>query len=164
MRTEIRVGKDKIPYMIDFTARQPSPPGEIYLELIENISEVIYYGADGILIEPKYAAKYAGEVMINSTAAENGWLDISFPDKIRRWVKLRNLCIIDGIYSIIPRHKDFNNIGAVIAIGDSIDEVVKKAQKYCEQIEGEDIECKLKDIQPLMDIIEKGKKIGLSFD
>lgn len=163
MSTEIRVGSDKKAFMIDFTGRQPSPPGEIYLELINNFSEMIWDASGGVLTEPVYAAKYAIEIMINSSAAENSWLDVKFPKSIRQWVKLRNLAVIDGVYTIIPRHRDFNNIGAVIAIGDSINEVVELGKSYCEQIEGEDIECKLDDIKPLMDIIKKGEKIGLDF-
>jgi len=163
MSTEIRVGKDKVPYMIDFTARQPSPPGEIYLELIGNFSEMVWGAAEGILVEPIYLAKYAIEVMVNSSAAENGWLDIRFPKSIRKWVKLRHLAVIDDVYTIIPRHNDFNNIGAVIAIGDSIEEVVELAKQRCKMIKGEDIECKLDDIKPLMEIIKKGESIGLKF-
>ena len=161
--TEIRVGKNKVPYMIDGTMRVPSPPGELYLEMIENLSEIIWEGSDGKLVEPIWTAKYGIEIMINSQNAENQWHDVSFPKSIRKWIKLRNLAIIDDVYCIIPRHGDFNNIGAVIAIGDSIDEVVEKAKGYCEQIKGEGIDCKVNDIQPLLDIISKGKAIGLEF-
>ena len=143
--------------------RQPSPPGEIYLELIGNFSEMVWGASEGILVEPIYLAKYAIEVMVNSCAAENGWLDIRFPKSIRKWVKLRNLAVIDDVYTIIPRHNDFNNIGAVIAIGDSIEEVVELAKQRCKMIKGEDIECKLDDIKPLMEIIKKGEGIGLKF-
>jgi len=143
--------------------RQPSPPGEIYLELIGNFSEMVWGASEGILVEPIYLAKYAIEVMVNSCAAENGWLDIRFPKSIRKWVKLRNLAVIDDVYTIIPRHNDFNNIGAVIAIGDSIEEVVELAKQRCKLIKGEDIECKLDDIKPLMEIIKKGEGIGLKF-
>lgn len=164
MSTEIRAESDTKGWMIDFTARQPSPPGEIYLELIENFSQMVWDASGGVLTEPVYLAKYAIEVMINSEAAENAWLTIDFPKSIRKWVKLRNLAVIDGKYTIIPRYPHFNNAGAVIAIGDSIDEVVKLAQERCALIAGEDIDCKLNDITPLMDIIKAGEKIGLKFE
>lgn len=163
MSTEIRITKDKTPYMIDFTARMPSPPGEIYLELITNISEVIWGASEGRLVEPEYAAKYAMEVMINSDAAQNDWVTIYFPESIRKWVKLRNLAIIDGNYCIVPRHPNFENIGAVIAIGNTVEEVEKKAKSYCEQIKGEDVECKVGDISKVMEIIEGGKKLGINW-
>ena len=163
MSTEIRAESDKKGYMIDFTARQPSPPGEIYLELIENFSQMVWDASGGILTEPVYLAKYGIEVMINSTAAENAWLTVDFPKSIRKWVKLRNLAVINGKYTIIPRYKDFDNAGAVIAIGDTIEEVVKLAKERCALIKGEDIDCKLDDIKPLMDIIKKGEAIGLKF-
>lgn len=163
LSTEIRVGKDKVPYMVDFTARFPSPPGEIYLELIENLGEVYWGASEGRMVEPVYKAKYAMQISIDSCAAENCWLTVCFPEKIRKWVKLRNFAIIDGKYCIIPRYPDFNNVGSIVAIGDSIKEVEKLARSYCEQVEGEDIQCKVGDIQKVMDIIEKGKSLGISF-
>ena len=163
MSTEIRVGTDKKAFMIDYTARQPSPPGEIYYELIENYSQMVWDAAGGVLTEPKYLAKYAIEVMINSNWAMDKWQTIHIPYKIRKWVKLRNIAIINETLCVIPRHPEFENIGAVIAIGDSIDDVVEKASEYCKQIKGYEVECKLDDIDKIKQVIKKGEAIGLSF-
>jgi hypothetical protein len=163
MSTEIRVGKDKVPAMIDFTARIPSPPGELYMEMVKNISEVIWYGAEGILVEPEFEGKYGVEVMINSEWAQNKWQTIHFPEKIRRWVKLRNLAIIDGIYCVIPKYPDFANIGAVIAIGDTMEECIEKVKEYADQIKGYGIDVKIGSIDKIKDVIAKGEKIGIKF-
>jgi len=164
MSTEIRVGKDKVPYMIDFTARYPSPPGEIYLELISNLAEMIWYGAEGILIEPKFAAKYAIEVMINSEWAENKWQTINFPPEVRQWVKLRNLAIINGTYCVIPRYKDFANIGAVVSIGNTLEECEKKANDIADKIKGYGVVVKTASIERIKKTISKAEKLGIKFD
>lgn len=163
MSTEVRADSDTHGYMIDLSTRQPSPPGEIYHELITNFSQMVWDASGGKLTEPDYAAKFGIEVMVNSEAAEVGWVTIDFPKSIRKWIKFRNLAVIDGKYTVIPRYKDFANVACIVAIGDTIDEVVAMAKERCAMISGEGIDCKLSDIKPLMEIIERGKTIGLKF-
>lgn len=163
MSTEIRIDDKKTPYMIDFTARIPSPPGELYMEMVDNISEIIWFGSEGVLVEPIFNSEFGIEIMINSESAQSRWLDVSFPDEIRRWVKLRNLTIINDRYCIIPRYRDFQNIGAVIATGKSMDECIKKVNQYAEKIKGEGIDVKMSSINKMNDVIESGKKLGILF-
>lgn len=163
LSTEVRAKSETEGIMIDPTCRVPSPPGEIYYELITNFSQMVWDASGGKLTEPDYAAKFGIEVMVNSEAAEVGWVTIDFPKSIRKWIKFRNLAVIDGKYTVIPRYKDFANVACIVAIGDTIDEVVDTVKERCAMISGEGIDCKLGDIKPLMDIIEKGRLIGLKF-
>src|SRR6185503_10396055 len=50
--TEGRTGKEKIPKVIDVTCRAGSPPCGVLIEMLENLGEIMWYGADGILKEP----------------------------------------------------------------------------------------------------------------
>jgi hypothetical protein len=50
--TEIRE-KNGDPFLIDVTARLASPAGEVYCELFENLGEIIWEGAGGVLVEPE---------------------------------------------------------------------------------------------------------------
>lgn len=161
--TEIRVGKDKVPYMIDATMRLPSPDGELYMEMVTNLAEIMWYGSEGILVEPEFEAEYGIEVMIDSEWAKNKWQAVHFPMEIERWVKLRNYTIIDGTYCVIPRYPDFENIGAVVAMGASVEECIGKVKGYAEQIKGYGVEVKLGAIDKLKEIIAGGEKIGLKF-
>ena len=161
--TEIRVGKDKLPYQIDMCSRSGSPPNEIYQEIISNISEILWYGSEGVLIEPEYEAKYGIEVMIHSDWADENWQAVYFPEEIKRWVKWRNLTKINGTYYIVPMDNGLPEIGAVIAIGNSVEDCIKKVKGYAEQIEGYRLDIKIGSIDAMTDVIEKGKKIGISF-
>lgn len=162
MSTEIRVGKDKIPYMIDFCGRAGSPPNEIYQRLIENLGEVIWYGSQGIMVEPQYAAKYGIEVLIHSDWASENWQAIYFPEEIREWVKLRNACKVGDTYYIVPQNDGLPEIGAVIAIGDSIEECIEKVKGYSDKVEGYRLDIKIGAIENMKTVMEKAEKLGIS--
>jgi len=61
---EIRVGKDKIPYMNDLCTRMPSPPGDLYLEMYDNLADIIWECAGGRIVEPVYKHKFGIQAMI----------------------------------------------------------------------------------------------------
>ncbi len=161
MSSEIRVGKDKISYMIDACQRAGSPPNELYQQMIENLGEIVWYGSQGILVEPVYKAKYGIEVLIHSDWASENWQSIYFPEKIREWIKLRNACKIKGTYYIVPQSDGLPEIGAIVAIGDSVDECIKKVTEYAEQVEGYRIDIKLGSIENMKEVIEKASKLGI---
>lgn len=162
--TEIRVGSDKIPYMIDACCRQGSPPNEIYQTMIDNLGEIMWYGAEGILIEPEFNSKYGIEVMIHSDWADSHWQAIHVDPKIRKWVKLRNLTKINDTYYVVPHEQGLPEIGAVVATGDTMEECIKKVKKYCEMIEGYRIDIKTGSIEDMQEVIKKGERLGIKFD
>ncbi len=162
--SEVRITKDKKDYVIDWTNRFPSPPGEIYQEIWENYSEIIWFGADGVLVEPVYASKYAVEGIIQSSwAAGDGEQAIYFPEEIRRWVKIKNLYKANGTYYFLPVGGGYAEIGGVVALGDSVDECVEKLKKYSEQIEGYKINIPVGSIDKAMEEIKKGEALGIEF-
>jgi hypothetical protein len=163
--TEGRTGKEKIPRVIDVTCRAGSPPSEVLVEMISNLDEVMWYGADGELIEPVFEAKYGIEIMIDSSwAGESRWQAIDYPKEISRWVKLRSYTIIDGMHYVIPKYQDFDNCGAVVAIGDTMQECFDKVKKYAGQIKGHKIDINCGSIDKLNEVIKRGEVIGIKFN
>ena len=160
---EIRVGKKTEPTMIDWCTRFPSPPSEIYHVIIDNLAEIVYYGAQGKLIQPEYKAKYAMEAVVHSDWAEKEWQEISFPKEIKEWIKLRNFCKVDGRYYIVPYGDGSTTIGAVVAIGDSLDECHKKLKSYADKLDGYRLDIEVDAIDRAYEYIEKGKKLGIEF-
>lgn len=163
LSTEIRIGKDKKPYVIDVTTRFASPPSELYSEMCLNFSEIFWYGSQGVLVDPVFEFEYGLEVFIYSHQAENEWMPIKFPSDIARWIKLRNYTIIDGVYHVVPRYADFDNVGAVVVGGKSLKECFKNIEALKELIEGQKIEIHIGSLNELNKVIEKGEAIGLSF-
>lgn len=134
--TEVRCTKDGKAYLIDPCCRAGSPPNELYQVMMENLAEAIWYGAEGIVIEPEFKAKWGAEVLLISEWADENWMHVSFPEKIREFVKLRNFCVIGGEYYIIPQWTGCAEIGAVVALGDTPDEAIENCKKIAEQVEG----------------------------
>ncbi len=162
--SESRVTKDGKSYMIDATARKPSPPSELSQEMILNWGEIMWHGAGGVLIEPVYAGKYGIEIIIKSSWAEKNWQAISYPDDIEQWVKLKNCCMIKGQRYVIPQKYELNEIGAVVAIGKSMDEAIEKVKEYISKIEGYGLSIQTESvIDRLSEAIEKMKVIGIDF-
>jgi hypothetical protein len=162
MSTEVRVGKDMKPYMIDLCGRAPSPPNELYQEQYENLAECVWAGANGIVVEPKAVAKYGAEIMLHSSWADKGWQPVSFPPELRDRVKLRNATCIDGIYYAIPQACGLPEVGAVIGLGDTLQEALDDAVENAEQVTGYYLEAKMSAIDSIKEECERLEELGLN--
>lgn len=134
--TEVRIGKDHKPYMIDFCARAGSPPNEVYQEFYKNISEIIWDGANGKVTDPIPEAKYAAELLIHSTWADKNWQPVDFPKDMRRFVKLRNATKIKGRHFVIPQAVGLPEIGSTIGWGKTLKEAMQMAMDVAKEVEG----------------------------
>lgn len=134
--TEVRCTQDGKAYLIDPCCRAGSPPNELYQVMMSNMAEAMWYGAEGIVIEPEFKAKWGAEVLLISEWADENWMHVSFPDKIRENVKLRNFCQIEGEYYVIPQWTGSAEIGAVVALGNTPDEAIAEVKRIAALVEG----------------------------
>jgi predicted RNase H-like HicB family nuclease len=134
--TEVRCTEDGKAYLIDPCCRAGSPPNEVYQLIMANLAEVVWYGAEGIVIEPEYNAKWGAEVLLISEWADQNWMQISFPEKIRDNVKLRNLCRIEDEYYVIPQWTGCAEIGAIVALGDTPQQAIDEVKRIAELVHG----------------------------
>ena len=136
MSTENRITKDHTSYMTDFCARQGSPPSELYINMFDNLAEIIWKGAEGECVDPVCSKPWGAEVIIDSFWSDRNWQPIQFPKEIRDNVKLRQFTIINDQYYVIPQSEGSTAVGAVVATGDSMDEAIKNVKEICEDVEG----------------------------
>ena len=136
MSTENRVAKDKTSYMTDFCARQGSPPSELYINMFENLADIMWQGAEGVCVDPVCPKKWGAEVVIDSFWSDRNWQPIQFPEKIRDNVKLRQFTMIEKQYYVIPQNEGSTGVGAVVATGDTMEEAVENVKECCKQVEG----------------------------
>lgn len=160
--TEIRVSKDKPPYMVDKCARAGSPPSELYQLMYTNLAEIIWYGAKGILIDPIVEHKFGVEALIHSAWADLNWQAITFPKKYRENIKLRNACVIDGKYYCAPQKSGLVEIGAVVAVGDTLGEAIEMAKKIADTVEGHYIEIKTDSFDRAQEEFDKLSEMGIN--
>ncbi len=136
LSTEVRCTEDGKAYLIDPCCRAGSPPNELYQVMMENLAEVIWYAAEGIVIEPDYKAKWGAEVLLISEWADQNWMHVSFPDEVRENVKLRNFCCIEGEYYVIPQWTGCAEIGAIVALGNTPDEAIAEVKRVADLVSG----------------------------
>lgn len=135
--SEIRVTKDKKPYFIDFCARAGSPPSELICEIYSNFAEILWAVAGGEKVELKPVAAYGAEVLIKSEMAITDWLPLDFKEEDLKFLKLRNLCKVNGQYYYIPQDGG-SIIGAAIGFGSTAKAAQEEAIKHCEFLDCEE--------------------------
>jgi hypothetical protein len=153
---EIRVAQSCSPFFIDFTARFPNPPYQLHLAMIKNLGEIMYYGARGELIEPVYEDKYGVVAVFKSPTAEDYNLPIKVPDKVKKFVKVMNLAVVDGEYLAVNINK-FDECGAVVGTGSTLWDARDNCEENAKDVKAdgliidvpskEDIENKLKELK-----------------
>ncbi len=160
--TEIRIGNNRIPYLTDPCARMGSPPGEVFIEMYKNLAEILWFGAEGTLIEPVMADQYAAELLITSEWGKTNWLEILFPKELRQWVKLRNLTNINGSNYVVPQTLT-SEVGAVVAIAKTQEEAIKLVRQRADKLKGYMVTVDSGSLDKAVNAIAEGKKYGIGW-
>ena len=159
LSNEIRIGEDHEPYMIDACCRAGSPPNELYQEFYTNISEIIFEGADGNLVEPEPIAKFGVQVIGSSSWAEKHPQPIAIEPKWRRNVKLYNPVCIDGNYCVLPQDDNMCECLSVVGWGDTIESALKMVEDASDGVRAYGL--KIPSGTPEQAIEEAGKLAGM---
>lgn len=159
--SEVRIAEGKS-YWLDPCLRVPSPAGEEQLELYGNLSEIIWQGANGILVEPEMAAKFCGEAVISYCGDKEGWKSVKVPEDIQRWIKLYACAHKDGSFHF-PPSQDPEAIGCAVALGDTAKEVVDNLKGLAEALKDELVELHITEIADLFGEIAEAEDEGIPF-
>jgi hypothetical protein len=158
---EVKIDKDKVPYVIDMTIRHAFPgTSAIQTEIIENYTEVMYGLATGNKVNPVIKYKYAAGVTGDSSAAQKRWLNVSFPKELRKWIKFRMAVKKDKEYYACP---GFPSVCTVIALGNSIEEVIGLVKERVKQVKATGLSFDVKGLDDIKDNINIGKSFGINF-
>lgn len=160
--TEVRI-KGGVPYFTDATLRQPSPAGECELELIENLGEIVWAGAHGELVQPKFTHKYAAEAIIKHKDDAETWRPIQVPDEVYQWVKLYRAFKNDDAYQIVPMSPHMEEIGAVVGVGDTIEAALEHLKENVAAIKNNPIDVDTESLYHAIKEMHSAEKQGISF-
>lgn len=163
--TEILVAPDKTPYFIDPTCRLPTPPNELYQEMVDNWGDILWFGADGENIPPVWKARYGFEALIYSGIDNSGheWQAIEYPEEFDSNVKLFNRAKVGEQNCVVPLEYDMSQIGAIVAWADDLKDAVEQVKEIAETIKGEKIEVKLASADEALQAVEDGESVGIDF-
>jgi hypothetical protein len=145
LSTEIRE-KDGQPHPIDYTCRHASPAGECVCANMENISEVIWEGAEGNLVQPLWRHKYCAQVIICSETAIERSVILDFPEENREHLKIYNHCRVDdqgelGMRDYFVRQvAPMKQLGSVVALGDDPEGTIALCKERAKSVKGFDLE------------------------
>lgn len=162
LSNEIRIGKDKEPYMIDATVRMPSPPGELIQELFLNLSEVIWEGANGNLIEPVMAGQWGVEVILKSAWAASNHQPIFVPEGFQNFVKIYNEVRIDGKRYAATQDEEMPECAAVVGYGETLEQAVEMVREIGESIEGYGLKFGMGPVDQIKEQIAQLDDFGIS--
>lgn len=157
---EIRINSKKVGYMIDLASRFGSPPNEVY-QMYDNFSEIIWEGANGNCIDPISPGKYYMEIIVHSSHAQRNWQNVQFVEKYKDNLKWRNVTVIKGEYQIIPQYIELPEIGAVVAVGKTMQEAKDKIHEICDEIDGYYVETPKESLERAEKEIKKLKSFGI---
>jgi hypothetical protein len=162
--SEVRIDSKKDGYFIDPTLRFPEPNTALTLEMYTNYSQIIYEVAIGIVPEIQYRYKWGCELIIKSELAKTEPIAVQFPKKYADNVKLKNLVIDkDGVHWVTPNNVEMCEIGAVVAMGDSMEEAIKNAVKIAETVKGHDLKIGTSCMEEAKEQIANLNKHGIKF-
>lgn len=145
LSTEIRE-KDGKPHPIDYTARHASPAGECVAANMANLAEVIWFGAEGKLVQPEWRHKFCAQIILCSETATERSMIVDFPEEDRESVKLYNWCRVDDQGELglrdwfIRQVAPMKQLGSVIALGDDPEEVIAICKQRADDVRGFDLE------------------------
>ena len=159
--TEIRITREGTPYMIDPCARLGSPPSELYTKMFTNLADIIWQGANGICVEPIAASKYGAQLLIHSSWADKNWQPIYVDEGIKENVSFRNVCMVDDQLYVAPQETGIVEIGSVVALGDSIEEVIERVREYGAKVQSYDLKIFPEVMDEAIEQIESLKSWGI---
>jgi hypothetical protein len=111
--SEVRIKGTK-GYMLDPCCRIPCPPGDLYTMWIKNLADILWEGADGNYVSPRYAAPWGAEIVFASEwSMGDKWTAIEIPDEFKSRLKLRNHVRVEGKDYVAPS----SAIGGVVSVG-----------------------------------------------
>ena len=130
---EIRVAGDKA-FFIDGTARFGIPSWKSQSEAWSNFAEIIWAGAHGELVQPIPSCKHTAEVLLVAKGEEKTWRTVDFPEELRPWLSCGNCCEVDGRVCFSPEERFGDNIGWLLAKGDSIEQVTEQMKSHVKML------------------------------
>lgn len=159
---EVRLGVDRVGYLIDQTCRQPEPPTCLQLEIFDNYSEIVWEIAQGNVPKIKNKYKFGVQIILKSEWAKTEPLAIYFPSQFKNFVKIQNLTIEEGVHYYVPQEgSDGEEVGSVVGLGNTVEAAIDQAESIVKQVEAYGLEYDIDGLKKMQDEIDKFRKAGI---
>lgn len=160
--TEVRITDAGDSYFIDPTCRSGSPPSQCLTEMIGNFSEVIWAGANGELVDPEPAAKFAVQALCKFKRKPNRWSCVKLDYEMRRWVKSANCLMLGDVLYLPPDDDDNECQDWLVGIGDTFEEAIRHLKHNVGQLP-DGACCDFTSLCDLLQEVQEAEKQGMEF-
>ena len=160
---EVRITKQRKPFLIDPTLRCGNPPYQLFLENIKNLGEILWFGSQGILKEPEFEFTWGVIAIMNSAFAEDNSLAFKIDPKVERFIKIMNLCMFDGVRYSVPLY-GLDEVGAVVGLGNSLKEAKEHCIKNAEGVKADSLDIDISALDEAEETIKDGENYGIYFN
>lgn len=158
---EIRI-KDDQAYFIDATCRAGMPSSASQQLLWENFPEIVWQGANGILVQPEPTAQFAIECMITSKTGKETWDEVDLPAELVTSARLSNCCLVDGATSFPPDEFHSGELGWLCATGDTPAETLANIKSLADQLP-DGLNADVEDLAGVIKEIDTAQEQGIPF-
>lgn len=158
---ELRVVDDRA-YFIDPTCRGGLPSSASQMELWGNIGDIIWHGANGELLDPVPTAKFAAECVLKAKSEKHSWKVVEIPKALEPFCKISSACMVDGVYGIPPDESHDEEIGWMVATGDTIAETIETMKKQSEQLP-DGVHASVHPLTDLLKEVHSAEEQGIEF-
>lgn len=159
--TELRKAGDKT-FFIDPTLRMAGQTMEHQTNTCANLSEVIWQGANGNLIKPKFKSPFAAEATMHYTNNSDGlWRTIRIPKKALPYVKPTHCCCLGDTWEFPPGRND--EVGVVVGNGKDVEETIMELKDNFDLLKNEPLSIRFSGFADLIGAIEDAEKKGMEF-
>ena len=147
-------------YLQDPCCRAGSPPAELQLNWIKNLSDILWLGSTGKMVEPEYKGKFGVELIVHSDWADNHPLMVDFPQEYRNKIKFRYNSDFDGKTWILPQGAG-PRIAAVVSYGDDLHSCMEECKEISGSLKGIQVEAFTRSFPIIEEKIGKLKEWNL---
>lgn len=160
--TEVRITEDNECFFIDPTCRAGSPPSQVMTEMIANYAEIIWHGANGVMINPESAAKFGVQAICKLPRETDSWNYIKPEGDTDRWLKSSFALGSDGMIALPPLDNVTGCEDWLVGIGDTLSEAIRHLKHNSEHLpEGACCDCH--SLIDLLREIESAEEKGMEF-
>ena len=131
---EVRVAEDAN-YFIDPTCRGGLPSTGSQLMALNNLDDIIFYGAQGELVEPEYNCKFTAETMVKIHGEINSWNTMEMSPAIKENLMISGCCWYKNQPWFPPEPGIIEDeIGWLVTTGDTIQECVDQMNELAGEL------------------------------
>lgn len=158
---EVRVTEDKALFLDD-TERGGLPSTGSQLLSMDNFPEVIYGGANGVLVQPEYNCKFTAECMVRIKGQSNSWETMNVAKELEPHLMLSDCCMVDERVWFPPDEEPCETVGWLVATGDTPVETAQNMNELADMLpDGAD--ASVESLSEVIREIEEMQSKGLDF-